>query len=204
MVTIINYGMGNLRSVKNMISYLGYNSEITDSPEKIATAEKLILPGVGHFGYAMENIAKLNIRKSMDYAILEKKKPVLGICLGMQLLTSHSEEGDCEGLKYVPGSTVKFKYEELNGEKIPHMGWDYINIKDNIPFMEEVKDNYRFYFVHSYYVKCSDAKNQVATTTYGLEFDSIIQNGNILGTQFHPEKSHKFGMQLMKNFLEKY
>ena len=204
MVTIIDYGMGNLRSVKNMIRYLGYDSEITNSPEKIANADKLILPGVGHFKAAMENIARVGIRQSMDYAILERKRPTLGICLGMQLLTSHSEEGDCEGLNYIPGDTIKFQYNELDGEKIPHMGWDYIHIKDQIPLMEGVDDEYRFYFVHSYYVQCRNKSDRVATTTYGLEFDSIIHHENVMGTQFHPEKSHKFGMLIMKNFLEKY
>ncbi len=204
MVTIIDYGMGNLRSVKNMIRYLGYDSEITNSPAKIAEADKLILPGVGHFGTAMENIERLGIRSALDSAILQKKTPVLGICLGMQLLTSYSEEGECEGLNYISGQTCKFRIEDLQGEKIPHMGWDYVNIKNKVPFMQNVDADYRFYFVHSYYVKCVMECNQVATTTYGVEFDSIIYKENILGAQFHPEKSHRFGMQLMQNFLENY
>lgn len=204
MVTIIDYGMGNLRSVKNMIRYLGYDSEITNNSSKIAKADKLILPGVGHFGSAMENIEQLELRAAMDFAILEKKVPVLGICLGMQLLTTYSEEGDCFGLNYIPGQTKKFLPEDLQGDKIPHMGWDFINIKNRIPLMQHIEKDYRFYFVHSYYVKCETESNQVATTTYGVEFDSIIGKENILGAQFHPEKSHRFGMQLMQNFLENY
>lgn len=204
MVTIIDYGMGNLRSVKNMVRYLGYDSEITDSYKKIAEAEKLILPGVGNFQMAMDNINHLGIRSAMDFAILEKQIPVLGICLGMQLFTTYSEEGNCEGLNYIHAVTEKFSIDELQGQKIPHMGWNFIDVKRDIPFLDGVSREDRFYFVHSYYVQCKHADNRIATTQYGIEFDSIIAQDNIVGVQFHPEKSHRFGMQLMKNFLENY
>lgn len=187
-----------------MIRYLGDDAIISSDPKVIAEADKLILPGVGNFGFAMDIINNSQIRKSMDYVALERKKPLLGICLGMQLLTSYSEEGDCEGLGYVPADTKLFTKEEVAGEKIPHMGWDTIKIENKKPLVEGIAKDDRFYFVHSYYVKCRDRGDCIASTHYGIDVDTIIGHENIIGTQFHPEKSHKFGMKLFKNFLEKY
>jgi glutamine amidotransferase len=203
-ITIVDYGMGNLRSVKNMIRYLGGYAVISADPEEIAAAEKIILPGVGSFGYAMERIGELGLKASLDEAALNRKVPLLGICLGMQLLTSYSEEGDCRGLGYIDAVTTRYTKEEVGEEKIPHMGWDSVQIQNPCPLVEEISEADRFYFVHSYHVACKDRKDCIATTHYGIDADTIIGSGNVLGAQFHPEKSHKFGMKLMKNFLEKY
>lgn len=204
MIVIVDYGMGNLRSVKNMIRYMGDDAVISSDPEIIAKADKLILPGVGNFGFAMDVINNSPIRRSMDYVALEKKKPLLGICLGMQLLTSYSEEGNCEGLNYVPANTKLFLKEDVACEKIPHMGWDTLKIENEKPLVEGISDADRFYFVHSYYVKCRDRQDCIASTHYGIDVDTIIGHDNVIGVQFHPEKSHKFGMKLFKNFLERY
>lgn len=204
MIVIVDYGMGNLRSIKNMIRYLGSDAIISGDSKIIECADKLILPGVGNFGYAMNIINNSDIRKSMDYIALEKKKPLLGICLGMQLLTSYSEEGNCKGLDYIKAETKLYTKQDVQEEKIPHMGWDTVHIQNPVPFVETIDDTDRFYFVHSYYVKCEDKKDCIASTHYGIDVDTIIGHENILGAQFHPEKSHKFGMKLLKNFLERY
>lgn len=204
MVTIVDYGMGNLKSIKNMLRYIGYDSVITSSIDDIQIASKLILPGVGHFGYAMDNIAKLGLKDVLDECILEKKIPTLGICLGMQLLTSHSEEGNVEGLGYIDASTKKFDYDMLGGLKIPRMGWDYLKIVNKEPLVKDLIDSDRFYFVHSYYVDCEKDENVMTKTEYGIMFDSVIYRDNIMGAQFHPEKSLKFGMKLMSSFMENY
>lgn len=204
MVTIVDYGMGNLKSIKNMLRYIGYDSVITSSIDDIQNAGKLILPGVGHFGYAMDNISKLGLKDVLDECILGKKIPTLGICLGMQLLTSHSEEGNVEGLGYIDASTKKFEYNMLGGLKIPHMGWDYLKIVNKEPLIKDIVDSDRFYFVHSYYVDCESDENVMAKTEYGITFDSVIYRDNIMGAQFHPEKSLKFGMKVLSSFMENY
>lgn len=204
MLAIIDYGMGNLRSVKNMLRYLGYESIISCDVEDIHKADKLILPGVGNFSYAMENIEKLGIKPELDKSVLIDKKPVLGICLGMQLLTTYSEEGNCNGLNYIPANTVKFDAQMMDGRKIPHMGWNNLNIVNNADLTSDITLTDRFYFVHSYYVKCNDQINCIANTKYGIDFNSVIGNENVLGAQFHPEKSLRFGMKILSNFMEKY
>lgn len=203
MVTIVDYGMGNLYSVKNMLKYLGYESIISRDTDVLSKAERLILPGVGNFGEAMRNINESGIRGVLDYKVLEEKTPVLGICLGMQLFSGYSDEGECEGLGWIPGEVKKF---ELSGQhlKVPHMGWDYIERQEDSQLLEMPLDGERYYFVHSYYVRCSERKNAVALTEYGITFDAVIQRENIVGTQFHPEKSHRFGMNILKNFVEKF
>lgn len=203
-VTIIDYGMGNIKSIRNMLRYLGYDSKISSDAKEIANSEKLILPGVGHFGYAMENISHLGIKEAIDYACVERKIPTLGICLGMQLLTNYSEEGKAAGLGYIDAETKKFDFDRLSGFKIPHMGWDYINISNRIPLLKNVCDDDRYYFVHSFYVSVFDKQSKVATTDYGMIFDAVIAKDNIMGVQFHPEKSLKYGMKILENFVESY
>ena len=204
MITIIDYGMGNIKSIRNMLRYLGYDSTISSNAKEIAKSEKIILPGVGHFGYAMENISRLGIREAIDYACIDRKIPTLGICLGMQLLTNYSEEGNVAGFGYIDAETKKFDYERLNGYKIPHMGWDFINITQRIPLLNNVCDDDRYYFVHSFYVQVSEEKSTVAKTDYGMIFDTVIAKDNIIGVQFHPEKSLKYGMKILENFVESY
>lgn len=199
---IIDYGMGNLSSIQNMAKYLGYEVIISSDFHQIANAEKLILPGVGNFGEAMRIINKSGLREILDEAVLQKKTPIFGICLGMQLLSSYSEEGNCEGFNWIQAQTRKFEFSEKINLKIPHMGWDFITVKRPTQLLSDIEMESRYYFVHSYYVKCQSEIDVVATTNYGIEFDAVIKHENIMGTQFHPEKSHRFGMKILKNYLE--
>lgn len=200
MVTIINYGMGNLGSVQNMFKRIGTKTQITSDIKTIEQAEKILLPGVGAFDAAVSRIDELNLRSVLTFMAKEKKIPFLGICLGMQLLTRGSEEGVLKGLDLVPAKTIKFKFEEGSDLKIPHMGWNLVKENAKCELTEGFTSEHRFYFVHSYYVKCDTAHNSILKTTHGNEFDSAIRNENVYGTQFHPEKSHKYGMHLFSNF----
>ena len=200
MITIINYGMGNLGSVQNMLKRIGVKSIISSDINEIEKAEKILLPGVGAFDAAISKIDELNLRPVLTYMAKEKKVPFLGICLGMQLLTESSEEGVLKGLNFVPAKTIKFKFPENSDLKIPHMGWNLVTKKTESVLTKNFTDEFRFYFVHSYHVKCDNPINSILTTNYGYEFDSAVQNENVFGAQFHPEKSHKYGMQLLSNF----
>lgn len=202
MITIIDYGMGNLGSVHNMIKKIGYDSIITSDKEKILKADKLILPGVGRFDAGMNNLMEKGLIDILNEKVQVDKTPILGICLGMQLITNFSEEGKVKGLGWIDAETLKFNFDNNKDLKVPHMGWNFIKKINKSKVIDEMYENSRFYFVHSYYVKCKSRENVVATTNYGFDFDSIIQNNNVVGTQFHPEKSHKFGMKILNNFLE--
>jgi glutamine amidotransferase len=200
-ITIIDYGMGNLGSIANMLKKIGVESVITSDLKIIERSEKLILPGVGSFAKAMENINNLQMTSAIKQ-LVQNNTPLLGICLGMQLLASHSEEGNVEGLNIIPGNVKRFI--PLDNLKIPHMGWNMVKYKtDNILFkgFEEFEEP-RFYFVHSYYYQCDKLENVAATSFYGEEFTCSVKNGNAYGVQFHPEKSHKFGMKLLENFSQ--
>ena len=202
MITIIDYGMGNLGSIQNMFKYLEIESKIENDPDKIKNASKILLPGVGSFDTAMKKINESDLKEVLNEKALKEQVPVLGICLGMQLLTNCSEEGKFEGLGWVDAQTINFKDKIDKKLKIPHMGWNIVN-KSNDSLLTkdfETFDEVRFYFVHSYFVKVEDEKNSILKTKYGIEFDSAIQKDNIYGAQFHPEKSHKFGMKLFENF----
>lgn len=199
MLVIVDYGMGNLGSIKNMLKKLGYESIITSDIDMIKIATKLILPGVGAFDYGMSQIKKLDMVDILNHKVLVEKTPVLGICLGMQLMTQGSEEGISKGLGWIKGKACKF----ISGSfKIPHMGWNTIHVCKKNWLFDEAEDEKRFYFVHSYYVQCYDKEDILTTTQYATEFVSSFQKNNIYGVQFHPEKSHKFGMHLLKNFME--
>lgn len=200
MITIVNYGMGNLGSVQNMFKRIGVASEITGDPQAVSRAEKLLLPGVGAFDAAMQKIAESGLREVLDRKVLEEKVPVLGICLGMQLLTNGSEEGVLPGLGWIPARTIKFRFPEGSPLKIPHMGWNYVFPKRESPLTHDLPAEPRFYFVHSYFVRCDNEEDVLMTTPYGNDFHSIVQRGNVYGAQFHPEKSHKYGMKLLSNF----
>jgi glutamine amidotransferase len=200
MITIINYGMGNLGSVQNMFKKIGVASEISSDLSVIAKAEKILLPGVGAFDAAMERINGGGFREILNKRVLEDKVPVLGICLGMQLLTDSSEEGRMPGLGWIPAKTIKFSFEKDSKLKVPHMGWNRVYEKNASPLIDDLPPEPRFYFVHSYYVQATDEGHVLTTTKHGVEFNSIIQRDNIFGAQFHPEKSHKFGMRLLENF----
>jgi imidazole glycerol-phosphate synthase subunit HisH len=199
MITIINYGMGNLGSVLNMFKRIGVQAKISNDIKEIEQAEKLLLPGVGAFDAAMELINKSGLLPVLNYKAKEEKTPTLGICLGMQLLTNGSDEGVLEGLKWIDADTKKFEFAD-NDMKVPHMGWNFIQPQGSNLLLNDLDKNSKFYFVHSYYVQCKNENDVLATTQYGNSFHSITQNENIFGAQFHPEKSHKYGMQLLTNF----
>ena len=200
MITIIDYGMGNLGSVVNMLRRIEVGCEVTGDPARIAEASHILLPGVGAFDAAMERIDASGIRPVLDDKALHQRVPVLGICLGMQLLTRGSEEGVRPGLGWIPGKTRRLP--NSLGIKIPHMGWNQVKRIRQCALTDHLDGEIRFYFVHSYFVEPEDPKDTVLSATHGCTFAAPIQRGNIMGAQFHPEKSHRFGMQLLKNFAE--
>ena len=200
MITIIDYDMGNSRSIVNMLNRIGVSSEITRDHSKINASQKIILPGVGSFDAAMKNLKKYNLIDILNQKVLSDRTPVLGICLGMQLLTNSSEEGNIDGLGWIKGRSIKF--DASKNIKVPHMGWNLVIPKSNSKLCKGITSDSRFYFVHSYYVKVQDEVESCMQTNYSLLFDSALEKENIFGVQFHPEKSHKYGMQLLKNFSE--
>lgn len=200
MIVIVDYGMGNLGSIVNMFKKIGAKAVISGDPEVIATAPKLLLPGVGSFDRAMERIQELDLKSVLDEQALVAKKPILGICLGMQLLTRGSEEGKLPGLGWIAADTLRFP--NLPGLRIPHMGWNVVQPHTSSPLTQKLPAESRFYFVHSYRVNVDDDRNSILKCAYGVSFDAAVQHDNIFGAQFHPEKSHRFGMQLLRNFAD--
>lgn len=198
MIVIVDYGMGNLGSIQNMLTYIGAESTVTADLDAIRAADRVILPGVGAFNAAMARINGSGLREVLDYKALVERVPILGICLGMQLLSRGSEEGDIPGLGWIPAETRRFP--DLPGLKVPHMGWNLVRRSTRSPLTEGFEEETRFYFVHSYYVVVDEPRNSILKTTYGVDFDSAIMRGRIFGVQFHPEKSHRFGMRLLQNF----
>ena len=202
MIVVIDYGMGNMRSILNMLKKIGVEGIISSDIEDITNAKQLILPGVGAFDSGMSNLYKFGLVDVLNQKVLEEKTPILGICLGMQLLTKRSDEGTMPGLGWINAEAIKFKFDDTAGNlKIPHMGWDVVRPHKKNTLYKDFNEEPRFYFVHSYYVKCHDCDDILTTTTHGVEFVSSFRRDNIVGVQFHPEKSHKYGMQLMKNFV---
>lgn len=198
-ITIIDYKTGNIGSIANMIEYLGYNAKISNSIDDISSASHLILPGVGTFDKGMKGIMENKLLDVLNEQVLLKKKPILGICLGMQLMCNNSSEGVSKGLSWIDAEVVKF---ELQGLKIPHMGWNYVKLNKDSKLLQGFDHDPRFYFVHSYLVGDVKDNSLTATCNYGIDFNCLIENNNIFATQFHPEKSHKFGMKLFENFIK--
>ena len=198
-IKIIDYGMGNIQSVKNAFELLECNVQVIDNPSEIKNADGIILPGVGAFANAIRNLEEKEFINPLKEAVLEQKIPLLGICLGMQLLADSSEErGHNKGLSFIPGDICKIP--QKNEYRLPHVGWNDLSIIKDSHLLKNITDKSCFYFVHSYYVEVEKQENSILKTTYGLEFDSAIQHKNVYGAQFHPEKSHKFGMKLLDNF----
>ena len=199
MISIVDYGMGNLGSLANMLRYLKIGSRIITDPENVLSSEKLILPGVGAFGSAMKRIREAGLFDALDTAVRVKGAPLLGVCLGMQLLTNWSEEGEVPGFGWIPGKTVKLKVADA-GLKVPHMGWNFVAHKTSSALTETLSEQARFYFVHSYHVLPEDDKNVLLETQYGGSIVAGVGKDNVFGVQFHPEKSHRHGMEILKGF----
>lgn len=199
MITIVNYGMGNLGSLRNMFKRIGVKACIESDPDILNRATKLVLPGVGAFDAAMARINEApGLREVLDHKALVERVPVLGVCLGMQLLTRSSEEGVIPGLGWIAGATTRFP--KMEGLKVPHMGWNVSLPSSPSPLTQDVGAEPRYYFVHSYYVHVDHPGDCLMRTHYGIDFDSAIGRDNVLGVQFHPEKSHRFGMKILSNF----
>jgi imidazole glycerol-phosphate synthase subunit HisH len=201
MIVIVDYGLGNLGSIKNMLKKAGFPSLISNDPAEIEKAEKLILPGVGAFDTGMRYLQEKGLVSILNQKALVEKVPVLGLCLGAQLITKRSEEGVLPGLGWVDGETVRFHFDDGSPQlKVPHMGWNVLQIVNDHPYLQGLPEDQRFYFVHSYHMVCRSEANVIANTIYGYTFSSIIGQENVVGMQFHPEKSHKFGLQVLGNF----
>lgn len=200
-IVIIDYGMGNLHSVKRKLNRIGVDASISSNPKEIEAADKLILPGVGHFRKAIENIKKLEIWDVLNFSVLTQHKPILGICLGMQLMAQHSEEGNEHGLGWFDADVVKFSVNDTLAFKVPHTGWNQIIKVKESPLMKDIPDLAEFYFVHSYHFKCNSDTDILNESDYEYRFTSAIEKGNIFGVQYHPEKSHDVGEKLLKNFI---
>jgi imidazole glycerol-phosphate synthase subunit HisH len=198
MITIVDYGMGNLGSIQNMFKHIEVPAEVTGDAEVVARATKILLPGVGAFDSAMQRINSSGLRAVLDHKALEERIPILGICLGMQLLTRNSEEGSLPGLGWIPAITRRFP--QTSGLKVPHMGWNAVQAAHASPLVAGLDADSRYYFVHSYYVCADDPRDTVLTAHYGVTFDAVVAHGNLFGAQFHPEKSHKYGMAFLGNF----
>ncbi|QTN38492.1 imidazole glycerol phosphate synthase subunit HisH [Cryomorphaceae bacterium] len=207
MITIVDYGMGNLGSLRNMFKRLKTPVTIESDPDVVLRASKILLPGVGAFDSAMKRINESGLREALLESVVTQNTPILGICLGMQLLVEGSEEGNLEGLGFIKGYVRRFKFQD-NSLKIPHMGWNEVSDYGGTQLFKGLneltleEENPRFYFVHSYHVELSNDEDVAFKTEYGHEFNSALKRGHVLGAQFHPEKSHKFGMQFLRNFIE--
>ncbi|PHZ84847.1 imidazole glycerol phosphate synthase subunit HisH [Paremcibacter congregatus] len=201
MIAIVDYGIGNLGSIANMLKKVGAKCYFARSIIDIKKAEKIILPGVGHFSSGMKALQQSKLIPVIEDRIFNDNIPILGICLGMQLMSDSSEESNEKGLGWIPGKVKRFSnlYEDIS-IRVPHMGWNRVEAQKDSPLINDFEEKSKFYFVHSYYYECKNQKDVLLTTQYGVEFASAIQKGNIMGAQFHPEKSHKYGMKLMKNF----
>ena len=206
MIAILDYGVGNLVSIRNMISKAGGQSIITSDPNQIATAEKFILPGIGSFDHGISNLRSAPYFDILNECVTRKKVPILGVCLGVQLFTESSEEGKLPGLGWIKGRTVRFNTDKMNNHrlKVPHMGWTEVQQKKSSKLFTDMYEDPRFYFVHSYHLHCENESDVLVQGTYGYEFVAGVERENVVGVQFHPEKSHKFGLRVYENFIRYY
>lgn len=201
MISIVDYGIGNVGSVANMLKHVGAPAQFASTPEEVDAAVALLLPGVGHFGHAMTTLHSLGLVDAIRRKVLIDRAPILGICLGMQLLGSHSEEGDAEGLGFIAARFTRFVPDAAGELKVPHMGWNPVSVRRPNAILTDEGEQ-RFYFVHSYKAECAHQEDVIATTVHGAEFCCAYGRDNVYGVQFHPEKSHRFGMELFRRFVE--
>lgn len=205
MITIIDYGVGNIFAFQNVFKRLNIPCRIAKCKEDLEKVDKLILPGVGHFDHAMSQLNNSGMRKRIDELVLVEKKPVIGICVGMQMMAKKSDEGTLDGLGWIDANVKKF--DELTipyHAKLPHMGWNNVSHNAYHPLFKGLELESIFYFLHSFYFHCRDEKNIISTTDYGINFASSVQKENIFGVQFHPEKSHSNGEKLLENYAKLY
>ena len=204
MFVIIDYGVGNLTSIQNMLKKAGVTAFISGDKKVIENATKILLPGMGAFDNCMQKFEQSGLQSIIETKVFEEKTPVLGICVGLQMFMQSSEEGVLPGLGWINGKTVRFKPDQmLDAHKIPNMGWLEIETKKPSKLLHQLEEA-RFYFAHSFHVQIEDTVDELASAQYGYNFTVGIERSNILGVQFHPEKSHRFGMQLLKNFADNY
>jgi glutamine amidotransferase len=199
-IAIINYGSGNIQAIANIYKRLGVEFTVVSKPDDLETADRIVLPGVGAFDQAMGELNQSGLRQALDRNVVEHRKPLLGICVGMQLLASRSQEGTLDGLGWIGGAVTKFAPPPDGDLRLPHMGWNDVRPVRENPLFEGVDLSGGYYFLHSYYFDCDREESVLATTTYGSGFASAVNIENIYGVQFHPEKSHGAGIQLLKNF----
>jgi len=199
---IVSYGTGNLVSVRKALGRLRSDSVISSEPRDIIDAERIILPGVGHFQTAIANLERLHLVEALHEAVLVKKIPILGICLGMELMAKSSEEGTAAGLGWFDAHAVRFSLPDTLRYKVPHMGWNQVTIKKNSELMRTIEESSEFYFAHSYHLQMHDRLDLLNETEYGITFPSAIEKDNIFGVQYHPEKSHDAGGRILENFLD--
>jgi glutamine amidotransferase len=203
MITIVNYGSGNIRAIANIYDKVNIPYQIAATPDELKGAEKLILPGVGAFDETMSKLNDSGLRKVLDELVLDKKVPVIGICVGMQILAKSSDEGNIPGLGWIDGRVKKFDVSKLKTlPKIPHLGWNSVVVRKPNSLYEHIDLDNGFYFIHSYYFECNDTADILTETTYGEIFTSSVNKENIYGVQFHPEKSHSNGVNLLQNFAK--
>ena len=202
MIKIIDYGLGNMLAFQNMYKRLNVPVGLAKTAADLEDATKLILPGVGAFDHAMEELNRSGMRARLDELVLGEMRPVLGVCVGMQMLANRSDEGRLAGLSWIPGEVRSFRGLGQPDLLLPHMGWNDVHPKDGHPLFERLRTDARFYFLHSFYFECTNAHHIAAVSNYGKEFSCAVSAGHIHGVQFHPEKSHHFGAQLLKNFAE--
>jgi len=203
MITIIDYGVGNIFAFQNVYKRLNIPSRIAKCEDDLKYVDKLILPGVGHFDYAMSQLNNSGMRDRLDELVKVEKKYIVGICVGMQMMARKSDEGILDGLGWIDAEVKKFDKTTINYHtKLPHMGWNDVTPNENHPLFKGLEQEAIFYFLHSFYLKCSNKNNIIAKTHYGINFSSIVQHENIYGIQFHPEKSHSYGERLLKNFAK--
>lgn len=203
MITIINYGLGNVQAFANVYKRLNIPAAIARNAQDLVGASKLILPGVGAFDHAMELLDGSGMRGAIEEMVLRKAVPVLGVCVGMQILAGSSDEGMLSGLGWINGRVRRFDEKTLpQPPRLPHMGWNDVVPKPDAKLFSGLEQDSRFYFLHSYYVDCASNDNVLATSEYGIAFGCAVRSNNIYGVQFHPEKSHDYGVRLLKNFAE--